>query len=110
MDLGCLDLGCISMSDHKFTADTERKGNDSSESLTATSKIGKVKSLFALGFHHDRNFFFNFFFGLKIYFLLFCFSLGFLLFLYFVLFYLFYFFNFSEILGFSAKRTNMFGN
>ncbi|KAF3435528.1 hypothetical protein FNV43_RR22617 [Rhamnella rubrinervis] len=45
MDLGCLDLGCISVPDNKSTADTDSKENDACESRSATSKIGKNKSL-----------------------------------------------------------------
>ncbi|KAJ7967552.1 Myosin-2 heavy chain-like protein [Quillaja saponaria] len=46
MDLGCLDLGCISVLDKKSTEavlDFDIKEDDSSEPVTASSKIGKNK-------------------------------------------------------------------
>ncbi|WCJ17906.1 hypothetical protein M5689_000291 [Euphorbia peplus] len=43
MDLGCLDLGCISVSD-KLSADPCNKGNDATENVASGSKTGKSKS------------------------------------------------------------------
>ncbi|GMN37851.1 hypothetical protein TIFTF001_007145 [Ficus carica] len=48
MDLGCLDMCCISVSDTSeavLDLDSDNKPNDASESLTATSKIGKNKQM-----------------------------------------------------------------
>ncbi|XP_062089688.1 uncharacterized protein LOC133796218 isoform X2 [Humulus lupulus] len=44
MDLGCLDMGCISISDKISALDSDYKENDAAEPLTATSKIGKEVS------------------------------------------------------------------
>uniref|UniRef100_A0A803NNT0 Prolyl 4-hydroxylase alpha subunit domain-containing protein n=1 Tax=Cannabis sativa TaxID=3483 RepID=A0A803NNT0_CANSA len=43
MDLGCLDMGCTSVSDKVSSLHSDNKENDAAEPLTATSKIGKNK-------------------------------------------------------------------
>ncbi|XP_065869734.1 uncharacterized protein [Euphorbia lathyris] len=43
MDLGCLDLGCISVSD-KNSTDPCNKGTDATETVTSATKRGKSKS------------------------------------------------------------------
>lgn len=81
MDLGCLDLGCISVPDNKSTADTDGKENDACESRSATSKIGKVILCFLTWALRFIIFHFNFLFTRILYYFLililnfvFCFS------------------------------------
>lgn len=47
MDLGCLDLGCISVSDkhgNTTSLDSDNKELDDGEKVASASKTGKVKS------------------------------------------------------------------
>jgi hypothetical protein len=50
MDLGCLDLCCVSVSDKQGTeatlASSESREDSMSETATASSKMGKVSSFF----------------------------------------------------------------
>lgn len=61
MDLGCLDLCCVSVSDKQGTeatlASSESREDSMSETATASSKIGKVRFFFFfLSFSISRKF------------------------------------------------------
>ena len=58
MDLGCLDLGCISVSDKKGVVDSKNTREDDAIDTAAStnSKIGKVVSLsLSLFFHFQHS-------------------------------------------------------
>lgn len=71
MDLGCLDLGCISVSDKQGTEAavslSESRDENLSENTTARSKIGKVIN--SLDFRFVKSRIFNLCCFLEFYFL-----------------------------------------
>jgi hypothetical protein len=46
MDLGCFDLGCVSLSDKRGTEAAAVDSKTREDDVSANSKIGKVNSLF----------------------------------------------------------------